>query len=115
MAGNNPDRSNTENFGPARDASLPIRTRDFTGSSLCHITITINLTVCFQFTIKTVVGGVCTLLAGEEEAQVYTEFLEMYIAQTGPLTMQKPPFVKTVYRPILDLIYHYEGKVVCPI
>ena len=32
----NPNRSNTENCGPARDASQPIRARDFTGSSLCH-------------------------------------------------------------------------------
>ena len=38
MAGEtrNPDRSNTETYGPARDACQPMRTRDFTGSSLCH-------------------------------------------------------------------------------
>ena len=30
----NPDRSNTENYGPARDASQSIRARDFTASSL---------------------------------------------------------------------------------
>ena len=35
----NPDRSNTGNYGQARDASQPIRARDFTGSSLCHIII----------------------------------------------------------------------------
>ena len=29
--------SNMETYGQARDASQPIRTRDFTGSSLCHI------------------------------------------------------------------------------
>ena len=33
----NPDWSNTETYGQARDASQPIRTRDFTGGSLCHI------------------------------------------------------------------------------
>ena len=33
----NPDRSNTETSAPAHDASQPMRTRDFTGSSLCHI------------------------------------------------------------------------------
>ena len=32
----NPDRSNTETYGLARDACQPMRTRDFTGSSLCH-------------------------------------------------------------------------------
>ena len=29
----NRDRSNTENYGPARDTSQPISARDFTGSS----------------------------------------------------------------------------------
>ena len=33
----NPDRSDTENYGLASDASQPIRARNCTGSSLCHI------------------------------------------------------------------------------
>ena len=38
------DRSNAENYGPSRDASRsqPIRTRDSTGSSLCHIIELVN-------------------------------------------------------------------------
>ena len=39
----NPDRSNTETSAPAHDASQPMRTRDFTGSSLCHIMQNITL------------------------------------------------------------------------
>ena len=31
----NPDRSNTDIYGPARDASQLIRARDFTGSIAC--------------------------------------------------------------------------------
>ena len=33
----NLDRSNMENYGPAREASQPIRARNFTESNLCHI------------------------------------------------------------------------------
>ena len=36
------DRSNTETYGPARDASQPMKTRNFTGSSLCLIIIIYN-------------------------------------------------------------------------
>ena len=39
----NPNRFNTETYGPARHASQPMRTRDFTGSSLCHIMQNITL------------------------------------------------------------------------
>ena len=47
----NQDRSNTETYGPKRGASQPIRfrTRDFTGSSLCHMIIPyIPLTISFN-------------------------------------------------------------------
>ena len=39
----NPDLSNTKTYGSACDASLPIRTRDFTGSSLCHVIKQVNI------------------------------------------------------------------------
>ena len=39
-------RFNLETCGPSRDASQPIRTRDSTGSSLCHIIIPLNMLCC---------------------------------------------------------------------
>ena len=38
----NPDWSNTETYGQARDVSQPIRIRDFTESSLFHIIIRVT-------------------------------------------------------------------------
>ena len=39
----NPDRSNTENYGPTRDASQPVRACDSTGSNLYYIYIYIYI------------------------------------------------------------------------
>ena len=41
----NPDRANTETYGATRDAFQPMRTHDFTGSSLCHIIYIYNVPI----------------------------------------------------------------------
>ena len=44
----NPHRSNTQTYAPARGASQPMRTRHFTGSSLCHTIIIMDMIIGFR-------------------------------------------------------------------